>query len=175
MATPNKTPESAYREAEAKFAGRLNELWAYLEQHRQEDPTLCIGWALRRAERFLGLDQSMVAERTAVTDRRGRTIVPPISKSFVSAMLSGRSKVSPEVYARLARACEVSTVEFFLAEGWLEPADFAALGAADKELTTPLLQRFADIPEEHRPQVRVALLSVLDAFVKAFSAAERVK
>lgn len=164
-------PMSAYRKAENEFRGQPDGLWAFLEANKHEDWTLCIGWALRRADRFYNLDQQQVAERTALLDNQGRVLVPAVSKSFLSAMLSGRSKVAPEVYTRLADACGVNPVEFYLAERWLSPAQVAAYQMPERELVLPILSKLTAVPRTEQPAALAVVLSVLDS-LKA--AAERM-
>lgn len=164
-------PISAYRKAENDFRGQPDQFWEYLERNKHEDWTLCIGWALRRADRFYNLDQQQVAERTAVVDSNGQVLVPPVSKSFLSAMLTGRSKVAPDVYTRLADACGVNPVEFYLAERWLSPAQVAAYQMPERELVLPILTKLTAIGRSEQPAALAVVLSVLDS-LKA--AAERM-
>lgn len=164
-------PLSAYRKAENEFRGRPDDFWHYLEANKHEDWTLCIGWALRRADRFYNLDQQQVAERTAVLDSSGQVMVPAISKSFLSAMLTGRSRVSPDIYSRLAVATEINPLEFYIAERWLSPAEIAAYQMPERELVLPILRRLTTIPRAEQPSARAIVISVLDS-VKA--AADRI-
>jgi transcriptional regulator with XRE-family HTH domain len=166
------TKLSPYRQAENEYRGRPDDFWDYLESHRLEDPSLAVGWAVKRAERLYNLDQQQIAERTAVTDRDGNVTIPAISKSFVSAMLTGRSNVSPEVYVRLASACEVNELEFYVAEGWTSAAAIAAYQIPERELVLPILHRISALPRSEQPSARAVVISVLDS-IKA--GVERIK
>src|SRR5215212_8843364 len=101
------TSDSPYRRAVIDLGDGSDQLWEYLESHKHEDASLAVGWALERAKRFFNRDAASVAQRTAVLDSSGNLVEEPISKSFVSALLSGRSKASPPTYTRLAHAAEV--------------------------------------------------------------------
>jgi hypothetical protein len=163
---------SAYREAEHRFEGRPDEFWEFLERNRREDPTLAIGWAVMRARRFYGWDQVTIAQRTEIKDARGHVIEEPISKTFVSSLLSGKSNALPLTYLRLARATEVSPIEFYLAEQWLDPADVIAFSMPDKETALPVLQKLLSIPEKSRPKARAVALAVLDSVYEVETANE---
>ncbi len=154
---------SSYREAESQFGTNTDELWEFLEVNRLNDPTLAIGWALLRARRFFSWDNMTVAQRTAVRDELGNLIEEPISKTFLSSLLSGKSKASPHTYKRLARVCEVSPLDFYLAEGWLDPGDVAAYTIPDRELATPVLTKLLRIPRHMRAKARAVVLAVLDS------------
>jgi hypothetical protein len=155
--------ESAYREAERAYGHDPDAFWEYLERHKLDDWTLAIGWAFVRAKRFRGWDQTTVSARTAVTDHRGRIIEEPISKTFITSMLSGKSHPAPPTYARLARAMEISPLVFYLAEGWLDPADIASYDLPEREESLPVIQRLAKLPEEQRPKARALIFSILDS------------
>jgi hypothetical protein len=156
--------ESPYRKAERELGAGTDEFWEYLEAHRREDPSLCIGWALMRASRYLNIDQAAVADRTASVGRDGTVLVEPITKSFVSAMISGRSRVSPQTYTRLAAACEVNCLEFYLAEGWIQPEEIGAFSVPGREEALPILQRLAQIKDyDVRIRARAVVLAVLDS------------
>jgi hypothetical protein len=155
--------ESLYRKAERELGRDPDAFWEYLERHKHDDRTLCIGWAIKRAERYLNRDQATVAQHTAVVDRTGRVLEEPISKSFVSAMLSGRSKVTPQVYVRLAEACEVSELEFYIAEGWTQPASIAAYNTPERAMAQPILARLAALRPDQQPSAVAVVLGVLDS------------
>jgi hypothetical protein len=158
---------SPYREMEDQLRGNPNGFWEYLEAHKYDDPTLCLGWAFERTRRFFNFDLSTIAEKTAVVDRKGNVIEPAISKSFISAMISGRSKVSPPVYLRLADVCEVSVLDFYLAEGWVRQADIAAYAVPERQEAMPIITRLLGIPKKARPKARAVVLSVLDSIYTA--------
>lgn len=154
---------SPYREAEALHGTDPDAFFKYLEEHRHDDPSLAVGWALKRAERWYNLDQTAVAARTGVTDRWGVEIERPITKSYVSAMLVGRTNVSPGVYRRLAEACHVNVIHFHLAEGWEDEADIAAYSYPDQELAHPILSRIIKLPRERRAHATAVVTAVLDS------------
>lgn len=154
---------SPFRKAQHELGVSTDALWEYLEENKYDDPSLCLGWAFERARRFFNYDQVTIAARTAVTDNRGNVIDEPISKSFVSAMLSGGSRVSPEVYLRLADVCEVSVLDFYLAERWLRQADIAAYSVPERQEAMPVILRLLALPREVRPKARAVVLSVLDS------------
>lgn len=120
--------ESLYRHSESKFINHPDKLWALLEQDRHDDPTLCIGWALERAKRIINRSKDAVVARTGYYNEQGKKIEEPISVSTLEDLLSGHYKATPQLYVRLARACEVSVLEFYIAEGWVEAEDIAAFG-----------------------------------------------
>jgi hypothetical protein len=154
---------SPYRKAQQEFRGNDDGLWEYLEENKYDDPTLMLGWAFERAKRFFGYDQVTIAAKTGRTDGRGNVIEEPISKSFVSSMLSGQSRVSPEVYLRLADVCEVSVLDFHLAERWIRQSDIAAYSVPERQEAMPIIMRLLDIPRADRPKARAVVLSVLDS------------
>lgn len=155
-------PESPFRDAERKFGDDRDALWAWLEDNKHSHPTVAIGWAIERARRYLNLDQAAVAERTAVY-RDGQLIEPAISKSFVSAMLSARSRVSPEVYRRLAAATDVNVIHFHIAEGWEDEADVASYHFADQEVAHPIITRILRLPRDTRPRAVGVVTATLDS------------
>lgn len=166
MPTP-VTSDSAYRRAEAEYGTASDELWEYLEKNKHEDGTLAVGWALERARRYFHLDQQTVAQRTAIADGAGNVVEEPISKSFISALLSGRTKAAPPTYARIAHAAQVSPLEFYLAEHWLDPADISAYDMAEKDVALPIIQKLLSLPEWRRPRAKAVVLSVLESLAEA--------
>lgn len=157
------TSESPYRKAERELGNNPDAFWEHLEEHKYDHWTLAVGWALKYAERNHHLDQSAVADRTVTHDSAGRPVDAAISKSYISAMLSGRSHPPAETYKRLARACGVNPIEFQLAEGWLDHADIAAFNLPEQELVRPILQRLFDTPPQYRPRARALVTSMLDS------------
>ncbi len=89
-------------------------------------------------------------------DAAGVVIGEPISKSFLSAMLYGRSKVSPENYKRLAEATEVNPLHFYIAEGWIE-----------RDQSLPVIHTLMSIPPDQRPHARAVVIAVLDSIYQA--------
>lgn len=162
MPTP-ATSDSPYREAERQYGTATDALWEYLEANKHEDGSIAVGWALERARRYFHLDQQQIAQGTAIYDGRGNLLQEPISKSFVSALLSGRTKASPPTYVRIARAAQVSPLEFYLAEKWLDAADVAAYDMPEKDVALPIIQKLLDLPEHRRPRAKAVVLSVLES------------
>lgn len=158
---------SAYRRAESQFGTNTDALWEYLEAHRLDDPTLAIGWALLRARRYFNWDNQTVASKTAVSNERGDLIEEPLSKTFISSLLSGKSSASPSTYRRLAKVCEVSPLDFYLAEGWLDPGDIGAYNLPEREMATPILTRILRLPPYMRARARAVVLSVLDSIYES--------
>lgn len=168
MTIPSSTSDSAFRRAERDFQGRPDEFWEFLEEHKYDDPTLAIGWAIERAKRFYNRDQASIAARTAVYDEQGRILEEPITRSFVSAMLSARSKVSPPVYKRLARATDTNPIDFYIAEGWVDLSDVAAYDLPDSALALPIIQKVMALPQERRPRARAVVLAMLDSITDIY-------
>lgn len=164
MSRPTKI-ESEYRKAEDRFGKNEDEFFDWLEQHRYDDWTLCIGWALMRANRVFGRNQVEIAALTAITDSKGRELLPGINKAYISSMLSGTASPPARTYDRLARACGVNPLEFYLAEGWLTTADIAAFSVPDRALALPILEKLDSIPMEDQPAARAVVLSVLDTLI----------
>lgn len=126
---------------------------------------MAIGWAIERAKRFFNYDQATIADRTAVYGPGGEMIEAPISKSFVSAMLSARSRVSPEVYKRLARATNVNVIDFHIAEGWEDEADIGAYHFVDQEVAHPILTRILKLPRHQRARAVGVVTATLDSIM----------
>lgn len=78
-------------------------------------------------------------------------------------MLSGRSRVSPEVYVRLADACEVNELDFYLAEHWVRQASIASFSVPERELAMPIIQKILELPKGLRIRGRAVVLAVLDS------------
>ncbi len=158
--------ESPYRAAERHFGDDRDALWGWLEQHRYEHPTLMIGWGVERSRRFMNFDQAMIADRTQTYKDDGSILEPAISHSFVSAMLSGRSKVSPPVYRRLALSMSVNVLDFFTAEGWMDGSDVASYQFPDQEVAYPVVSRILNLPREQRYRAVGVVNAVLDSIVE---------
>lgn len=162
MATQEKGV-SPYRQAEEEFKGRPDELWEFLEANKREDPTLALGWAVKRAERFYGLDQVQIVAKTEVKDNFGKIIDPAFTKSYLSALLSRRTTASPEAYLRLARALDVNVLEFHIAEGWVPTEYIAAFQLPERELVTPILAELGKFDPAMQPNARAVVITVLQA------------
>lgn len=117
------------------------------------------------------MDQAQIAALTEERDSSGVVTSPAIGKSFISAMLYGRSKVGPENYKRLARALQVNVVHFHIAEGWEDISDAAAFDLPDRDLTLPIIRKLMELPVDQRPHGRAVVLAVLDSIYAAHQAA----
>lgn len=157
-------PESAYTLCEREFQDDEDALWEYLENHKYDDPTLCIGWAIKHAKRYRGKNQAAVADTTAVYSD-GKKVKDALSPSFISAILGGRSKVSPLAYRRIAAACDVNPLHFLIAEGWVDFSELAAFDMPENTLALPIIQKFFLLPQKVRPSARAVILSVLDSII----------
>lgn len=147
---------SPYREAEQKYGDDEDGFYEYLRQHRLDDPSLCVGFYLKRAARELNRNQSDVAAFTESSS------APPVTRGFISQMLTGHTKATPSTYTRLARAMDANPVEFFLAEGWLDTGDLLAYHLPYATDWTPVAKKLADIPALRRPAVIEVVSAVLD-------------
>lgn len=158
----SSTDGSPYREAEARFRNDTDGLFLYLRDHRLEDPSLCLGYWLMRADRELGMNQSDVAARTAVY--RGATVViKPLTRGFLSAVLSNRTRATPDTYTRIARAVGANPIEFFLSEGWIDPADVTVYSLPHASDWSPIAQKLDMVPVSERPKVVALVSSIIDA------------
>ena len=153
MAT-TPTADSPYRRIEAEYGAGTDALWEHLEKNKHEDISTAVGWALERAKRYFHRDQATIAEMSG------------LSKSFISALLSGRTKASPGTYTQIARAAEVSPLEFLLADGLIEPADIAAFSMPEKDVALPIIQKLLELPEFRRARAKAVVLSVLDSIAE---------
>lgn len=153
--------ESPYRDAEQKF-NDPDELFDYLREHRLDDASLCLGYWLMYADRELGLNQSDVARRTAVV-KDGEVIVPELTRGFLSAVLSRRTRATPDTYTRIARAVGANPIEFFLAEGWVDPSDITAYSLPHANEWQPIAKKLDAVPPTERRKVVALVGSIIDA------------
>lgn len=156
--------ESPYRDAEERFVNDPDGLYQYLREHRLDDPSLCVGYWLMRADRELGMNQSDVARRTAVI-RDGQIVVPELSRGFLSALLSGRTRATPDTYTRVARAVGANPLEFFLAEGWVDPADIATYSMPHANEWQPIAKKLDAVPPTERRKVVALVGSIIDTLL----------
>lgn len=156
------TTFSAYRQAERAYEGRPDEFLEYLEAHRLEDVTLCLGYWLRWAERELNFDQATVAARTEVRNAAGEVAQRALTRGYLSQVLTGATSADPRTWARLADAVGCNPVEFYLAEGWLRPAHIESYTLLDSHLYQPLLETLHRISDRtlRRSAVAVATATV---------------
>ena len=169
------TALSPYRKAEADFANDPDGFFQYLEAHKLDDPTLAFGWAIERSRRYFNRDQAAIADRTAVIDGRGNVLEEPVSRSYVSAILAGRSRVAPQTYRRFADALEINPVLFFLAEGWLTTADLVAYELPERHSTLPIISKIMDLPPAQQARARALVLAVLDSIYELAQSQEAEK
>lgn len=149
-----------YRTAQRNFANDEDGLYEYLEKNRTEDLTLCLGYYLMRADRMLGMNQSDIASRT------GAPGVEPVSRGFLSAMLSGRTKAAPETITRIARAAEANPLEFFTAMGLIDPSDIAAYQLPEARDWMPIAKKLINVPLAQRPRVVALVGAVIDTVLE---------
>ena len=147
---------SPYQQALSRFDADRDGLYRYLEEHRLEDPSLCLGYYLERAKRELGLNQSEVADRT------GSRTEPPVAKQFLSAILAGRSGVRPETYVRIASVVGANPLEFFIASGWVDPADIAAYQVPGAEQLGSIARKLEQLEPGYRRSATALVEAVLD-------------
>lgn len=152
--------DSPYRLAQRQYGADLDGLWEYLTKHRDDDPTLNLGYHLMRTDRERGWNQSDVAGRTEVV-QGGRVTEKALTRGYISALLSGRSQAQPETLARVYRAMGANPAEYYRCKGWLDDAEIAAAVSPLVELAMPLLRKLAAAPREMQP----SLLAVLDASI----------
>jgi hypothetical protein len=149
--------DSLYMRAKERFGDDKEGLYEYLREHRLDDPSLCLGYYLMRALREMNWNQADVAERT-----RTRT-EPPITRSFLSAALSGRSGIRGDTWVRLANALDANPLEFYIAEGWIDTGHIAAYQVPASNVILPLASKLEQIKSRQQQLAAVAMLgAVLD-------------
>lgn len=109
-----ETGNSRYRDALDEYGHDPDALYDYLQKNRLADPSLALGYYLMRAEKLMNRNQSDIADEAGV------------SRAFISAILSGRTRSTPQTYTRIARAVGANPLEFLIAEGFIDAADVAA-------------------------------------------------
>jgi hypothetical protein len=151
------TGDSLYKRAKDQFGEDKDGLYEYLRVHRLNDPSLCLGYYLMRAQREMNLNQSDVAERT------GTRTEQPISRSFLSAALSGRSGIRADTWARIAHAVDANPLEFFISEGWIDSGHIAAYQVPAANIILPLATKLEQIKGRQQQLAAVSMLTaVLD-------------
>jgi len=149
--------DSRYQRAKEEFGEDKDGLYDYLREHRLQDPSLCLGYYLMRAQREMNWNQTDVAERT-----RTRT-EPPITRSFLSAGLSGRSGIRADTWVRIANALDANPLEFFIAEGWIDVGHIAAYQVPAANVILPIATKLEQIQGRQQQIAAVAMLgAVLD-------------
>jgi hypothetical protein len=140
------TGESPYSKAKIHYRHDSDAFYEYLRTHRLEDATLCLGYYVERAKRERGWNQTDIAERTKTpTD-------PPLTRSFISAALAGRTGVKADTWKRVADALEANPLEFYLAQGWLDPGDIAAYQVPHASLLMGVSRLMDQVdPENYQP------------------------
>lgn len=154
--------ESPYRDAEEKYENDPDALYDYLREHRLDDPSLTLGYWLKHADRVLGLNQSDVTRRTAVV-KDGDVVVPELSRGFLSAVLSRRTRATPDTYTRIASAVGANPLEFFIAEGWIDPSDIVAYSLPHASDWQPIAKKLDAVPAADRRKVVALVGSIIDA------------
>lgn len=143
---PAKSPEldieesgdSLYKRMRAHYGADDDAFYRWLAKSRHEDTSVCLGYYLKRAERELNLNQADVAARTG-TDRE-----PPLTRSFISALLAGRSGIRADTWVRIAEACDANPLEFFIAEKWIKPGHIAAYQVPNANMLLSLARKLDD-------------------------------
>lgn len=157
---------SPYRIAQRKFGPDLDAFWEYLQKERDNDPTLNLGYHLMRVEREMGWNQSDVAGRTGVI-QGGKVVEKPLTRGYISALLSGRSQAHPETLARVYRAIGANPAEYYRTKGWLDDAEIAAAVSPMVELAMPLLRKLAGAPPALQPTLLAVLTASIDTLLLA--------
>jgi hypothetical protein len=159
--------ESKYRAAEATYGRNTDALFAYLHEHRLEDLTLCLGYWLLYADRTLGLNVSDVAARakrpvdTRVEGEAATVVEEPLSRGFLSAILSGRSKAKPQTFRRIAEVIGCNPLEFGLADGWFDEVDIRNYKLPSAGDFSPVARELDDIPIGERRKVVALMLAIV--------------
>lgn len=148
--------DSQYRRAKDRFGEDDDALYEYLRYHRLEDTTLCLGFYLMRAQRELNLNQADVAERTRTKND------PPITRSFLSVLLGGRSGIRADTWVRIANALDANPLEFFIAEGWIEPGHISSYQVPHSDLMLPLATKLDEVRPEFRQSAVAMIVAVID-------------
>ncbi len=151
-----ETGDSPYQKAKEQLGVNSDELYAYLRTHRLEHTSLTLGYYLLRAQREMGMSQSDVAGRTGTTSEMA------ITRSFLSALLGGRSGVRAETWRRIANALECNVLEFYIAENWLDPSDISAYNVPNAHLLLPIAAKLDQVAPEHRQAVVQMIGAVVD-------------
>jgi transcriptional regulator with XRE-family HTH domain len=155
---------SPYRIAQRDYGADLDGFWEYLKANRDNDPTLNLGYHLMRVEREQGWNQSDVAGRTGVT-QGGKVIDKPLTRGYISALLSGRSQAHPETLARVYRSMNANPAEYYRCKGWLDDAEIAAAVSPMVELAMPIIRKLASASDAMRPTLIAVVLASLDTLL----------
>lgn len=145
---------------EREFDRDEDGFFEWLKIHRLESPDVCLGYHLKRVAREHNLDQVSIADRTAVNGQ------PPLTRSFISAMLSGRSGVRPDSWLRLADALDTNVIEFYLAEQWLTPSDIAAYQVPHAARYADLTALLDKVPDEVQRAAIALCKAVLETVIQ---------
>lgn len=130
--------QSLYRRMKTQYGDDEEGFYRWLREHHLEDTSVCLGFYLKRAERELNLNQADVAARTGTRDE------PPLTRSFISALLRGRPGIRADTWVRIAKACDANPLEFFLAEGWIEQGDISAYKVPHANMMLGLARKLDD-------------------------------
>lgn len=156
---------SPYRNAQREHGSSIDEFYDYLTKHRFDDPTLNLGYHLMRAERERNLNQSDVAAHTGVYSPNGQTIEKPLTRGYISALLSGRSQAQPETIARVYRAMGANPVEYHVAKLWLEDTEVRSYAQNLPDAALPLVQRISELPVAQQATVVQFCLAAVDTLL----------
>lgn len=147
--------DSPYKRAKEQFGEDKDGLYDYLREKRLDDPSLCLGYYILRARRERNLNQADIAERT-----RTRTD-PPITRSFLSAALSGSSGIRADTWVRIAHALDANPLEFFISEGWIDPGHIAAYQVPTANVILPLATKLEQVQGRQQQLAAVSMLSAV--------------
>lgn len=127
--------ESLFKRMRTQYGADEEGFYGWLREHRLEDTSVCLGYYLYRAARELNLNQADVAARTGTKND------PPLTRSFISALLGGRSGIRADTWVRIAKACDANPLEFFQAEGWIEQGDISAYKVPNANMMLTLARK----------------------------------
>lgn len=156
---------SPYRIAQREHGSSIDEFFDYLTANRFGDATLNLGYHLMRAERERNLNQSDVAAHTAVYGQNGSVIEKPLTRGYISALLSGRSQAQPETIARVYRAMGANPVEYHVAKLWLEDTEVRSYAQNLPDAALPLVQRISELPPAQQATVVQFCLAAVDTLL----------
>lgn len=159
---------SRYRQMLATFGGNIRsdrdaqlEFLQQLKPIRLEDITLCLGYWFLWCRVYRDLDQSAILARTGVYDKEGRMLEKPFSRGYPSLVLSGLSRARPDTWKRFADAMDISPVEFYIADGWLSPADVLSFQIDGSIQYRAVVDALEKVPEKSRNRAAAFIVAAL--------------
>lgn len=161
--------DSDYHKAKDRFGPeRRDEFYEWLRENRLNSPDLCLGFYLERAKREENLTQRDVAERTGSRNQA------PITRGFLSAILGGRSGILPPTWRRIADALNANVLEFYIAEGWIDPSAIAAYQVPQNQLLVMIANEVERVPPDMQTHVMALVRGMISTLMaqRASMAAE---